>query len=73
MADKQFPSDQPLGSPEHKPKVPSTSADVSKLATALGGAAVGNMIFPGLGGALFGAVVATFIASKATKDAADGD
>lgn len=74
MADKQSTPDETLHSSEqNKSKSPGSPGDVAKFATTLGGAAVGNMIFPGVGGALVGAVLGAYFASKAAKDVADGD
>lgn len=74
MADKQSTPDETLHSSEqNKSKAHSSPGDIAKFATTLGGAAVGNMIFPGVGGALLGAAVGAYFALKATKDVADGD
>ncbi|NWB20133.1 MULTISPECIES: hypothetical protein [unclassified Pseudomonas] len=59
--------------PEAKHKTSGSNSDITKIATTLGGAAVGNMIFPGIGGAIVGGLVGALIGRKAAKDEANGD
>ncbi|BCT33870.1 hypothetical protein PproGo58_33650 [Pseudomonas protegens] len=56
-----------------KPKSPTSNPDVTMLATTIGGAAVANLFFPGLGGVLVGAVIGAMIGRSAAKDEANGD
>ncbi|UCP10209.1 hypothetical protein K5R88_00750 [Pseudomonas sp. MM213] len=75
MVEKISSSHQAGGAPEPEPrhKTSGPNSDITKIATTLGGAAVGNMIFPGVGGAILGGLIGAMIGRKAAKDEADAD
>lgn len=73
MADKDVSNDGSAGQnePHARNKSLGMSDGVTTLSTALGGAAVGNLIFPGGAGAIVGAVLGVAFASRAVKDEQD--
>ena len=75
MVEKISSSNQAGGAPDQETvhKKSGSNSDITKIATTLGGAAVGNMIFPGIGGAILGGLVGAMIGRKAAKDEANAN
>jgi len=74
--DSKITPDPKLSDPTgQEPKQPASASksDVTMIATTLGGAAVANLIFPGIGGALVGAFIGAMIGRNAAKEERDGD